>query len=202
MYAWYLSPVFDGPTTVEMHFSKMAAKNGRWSSAPVRILWEGGGRKRMNTVVRIRTAGSRPDERFRWRKAHRRREREVRWLRGETQPAWSASRDCQPAGGDGGGACSGEPGGASAVSRFSPCSRGSWEVWWWMFVAWQPREIDRVSHQPALSHHPSSKHSALAAPALFHSSILHSYPLSLFVSRCLYSSSSLSLPVHSFPRRL
>lgn len=73
---------------------------------------EGGGEERAGGGVGDRraadadAAGSRPDGGF----------RPDRRLRGETQPAWSASRDCQGAGGDGGGACSGEPGGASAAT--------------------------------------------------------------------------------------
>ena len=145
------------------------------------------------TTVRVRAIGSRPDERgSRWRKAHRRREREDR----QHREARSSQRGVHratvlAAGGDGGGAYSGEPGGASGGSRFSGCSRGSWEPWWWMFVAWQPREIDRVCQPPFA---PSRRATvALAREPL---------SLSLSLSLSLYLSSSFRVAVFPFSQLL
>ena len=147
------------------------------------------------TTVRVRAIGSRPDERgSRWRKAHRRREREDR----QHREARSSQRGVHratvlAAGGDGGGAYSGEPGGASGGSRFSGCSRGSWEPWWWMFVAWQPREIDRVCQPPFA---PSRR----ATVALAREPLSLSLSLYLSISLRLFALQfSLSLNFFSFP---
>lgn len=98
------------------------------------------------------------------REAHRRRggEEDRRQLRGEVQPAWSASRDCRAAGGDGGGGGARQRRGRwrqRSGARRALARGGGWDGdgvgWWWMLVAWQPRQIDRrCAARPPLAPRP------------------------------------------------